>query len=82
MEEIGFEDVVEKSFYWPSSSWARGKYFKQIAMYFQEDILNGLEAISLRVMGLLGWSVDEIRAFLPAVRKDLKDTSVHAFLPM
>lgn len=50
MEEIGFEDVIEKSFYWPTSLWARGKYFNDIVMLCQETILRGLEALSLKVM--------------------------------
>lgn len=82
MEEIGFEDVVEKSYYWPTSTWAKGKYFKEVAMYWQEDLLNGLEAISLKVMGVMGWSVEEIQVFLAEVRNDIKNTSMHAFLPM
>jgi hypothetical protein len=82
MEEIGFEDVVEHQFYWPTSGWPKGKYFKTLAMYWQEDLLSGLEAISLKVMGLMGWSADEIRVFLAGVRNDVKDTSIHAYLPM
>jgi hypothetical protein len=82
MEEIGFEDVVEKHFYWPTSMWAKGRYFKQVAMYCQEDFLNGLEALSLRVMGVLGWSAEETMVFLAGVRQDFKDTSIHAYLPM
>lgn len=82
MEEIGFEDVVEKRYYWPTSPWAKGKYFKAISAYFQEDLLNGLEAISLKVMGVLGWSVEEIYVLLADVRNDIKNTSLHAFLPM
>jgi hypothetical protein len=82
MEEIGFEDVVEKTFYWPASPWARGKYFKDLAMYFQEDLLNALEGVSLKVMGLAGWTVEEILVLLASVRNDIRDTSIHAFLPM
>ncbi len=82
MEEAGFEDAVEKQFYWPTSAWAKGIYFKQIAMYWQDDLLNGLEAISLKVMGVMGWSAEETRVFLEGVRKDVKDTSVHTYLPM
>ena len=82
MEEAGFEDVVEKLYYWPTSTWAKGKYFKEVSVYFQEDLLSGLDGISLKIMGLMGWSADEIRAFLPGVREDIKNPSIHAFLPM
>ena len=82
MEEIGFEDVIEKSFYWPTNPWAKGKYFKDVAMYFQENTLSGLEGISLKVIGALGWSIEEIQALLEEVRKDVKDISIHAFMPV
>jgi hypothetical protein len=82
MEEAGFEDVVEKAFYWPLSPWAKGKYFKQIAMYVQADLLEGIEAISLKTIGALGWSAEKIKDFLEDVRKDLTDTSIHVFIPM
>lgn len=82
MEELGLEDIAEKSFYWPTSIWARGRYFKDVATFFQEDLLNALEGVSLRVMGIMGWSVDEILVFLAGVREDIKDTSIHAYLPV
>ena len=82
LEEIGFEDVVEKRFYLPMNTWAKGKYFKQLSLYCQADLLNGLEAISFRTMGAMGWSAEDIRSFLPGVRKDIHDTSIHAYVPL
>lgn len=82
MEEIGFEDVVERHFYWPTSAWAKGPYYKTLAMYFQDNLLSGLEGISMKVMCHAGWSPDEVRVFLAGVRKDIKDTSIHAYLPL
>jgi hypothetical protein len=82
MEEIGFQDVVEKKFYWPTNAWAKGEYFKRIALYWQANLLNGLEGISFKVMSAMGWSAEEIQAFLPRVRRDVKDSSIHAYLSM
>jgi hypothetical protein len=82
MEEIGFEEVVEKHFYWPTNTWAKGRYFKQLGMYVQEDLLIGLEGMSLKVMGVIGWSAEQVWPFLEEVRKDIKDTSIHAYIPM
>jgi hypothetical protein len=50
-----FENIVEKSFYWPTSGWAKGTHYKQVAALFQADILNGIEGISLKILGMLGW---------------------------
>jgi hypothetical protein len=82
MEEIGFEDVVETKYYWPINSWAKGKYYKHISLYAQADFLNGLEGMSLKVLGSMGWSAEEVRVFLVDVRKDIKDTAIHCYCPM
>jgi hypothetical protein len=82
MEEIGFENVVEKSFYWPTGLWAKGTYYKQIGAIWQADLLNGVEGASLKILGQLGWTVDEIRAFLVGVKKDLQDPSITCYCHM
>jgi hypothetical protein len=82
MEDIGFEDVVQKTFFWPTNPWAKGDYFKKLGLLFREDLLIGLEGISLKVMGLMGWAPEDIQAFLTGLRKDIQDPAIHAFLPM
>ena len=74
--------MVEKKFYWPVNAWAKGKYYKQISVYAQEDFLSGLEGLSLKIMGSMGYSADEVREMLVGVRKDIKDTAVHCYCPM
>lgn len=81
-EEIGFEDVVEKRFYWPLNPWAKGKYYKHLSVLAQTDLLNGLEGLSLKVMGSMGWSAEEVKEYLVDVRRDVKDTKVHCYCPM
>jgi len=80
MEEIGFSNVVEHRFYWPLGPWANGKYYKTLGNCTQEVALSGLEGISFKVMGAVGWSIDEIQPFLEHVRKDMKDPSLHAYM--
>lgn len=82
MEETGFEDVVEKRFFWPTSPWAKGEYYKAIAAYFPADLLKGAEGLSLKVLKALDWTAEEVQAFVPGVKRDLKDTSIHAYFPM
>jgi hypothetical protein len=50
--------VVEKKYYWPLNKWPKGDYYKQISVYAQADLLNGLDGMSLKLMGLMGWSAD------------------------
>ncbi|OTA67099.1 S-adenosyl-L-methionine-dependent methyltransferase [Hypoxylon sp. EC38] len=79
-EDAGFVDIVEKRFYWPTSPWAKGRYFKTVAAYFQEDMLAGLEAMSLKVLGVLGMSPEQVREFVEEVKRDFRDTNIHAYL--
>ncbi|KAI0405260.1 S-adenosyl-L-methionine-dependent methyltransferase [Xylaria palmicola] len=79
-EEAGFVDIVDRRFYWPTSPWAKGKYFKTVAMYFQEDMISGLEAISMKVLQATGMTPGEIEAFCEEVRADFRDTNLHAYL--
>jgi hypothetical protein len=83
MRDAGFEDVVEKNFYWPTSTWAKGEYYKKVATYFQEDMLNGVEGISMKIFTrFMGWTAEEVKAFLVGVKRDFRDRSIHAYLPM
>lgn len=82
MQDIGFEDVVEKRFYWPLNPWAKGDFYKHISAFAQADFLSGLEGLSLKVMGSMGWSADEVRVFLTDVRKDVKNTDIHSYCSM
>jgi len=82
MIEAGFEDVQEKNFYWPASPWPKGEYYKNVAAYFQENMLTGMDGISAKVLGLLGWDAERIREFLGRVKSDFRDTDIKAYLPM
>lgn len=78
-EEIGFEDVVEKKHYFPLNAWPKGDFYKRVSVYAQTDLLNGLEGLSLKLMGLMGWSTEEIKEFLVGVKDDVQNTSIHVY---
>jgi hypothetical protein len=82
MEEIGFEAVVELTFYMPTNPWAKGNYFKQIGSLLEENYMIGIEAMSLKVIGALGWTAEEIREFLVKVRRDVQDPTITCYCPM
>lgn len=60
----------------------------QIGIWSQENCLSGLAAFSLAVFTRprsehgLGWSKEELEVLLAGVRKDLKNTDIHAYFPM
>ncbi|RDW66209.1 hypothetical protein BP6252_09844 [Coleophoma cylindrospora] len=80
MEESGFENVTEETYYLPTNPWPKGQYFKTISKWFQADVLPSLDGISMKMFSSLGWSADQIKAFLDDVRKDFQDPSLHAYL--
>jgi hypothetical protein len=82
MEEIGFEGVVERNFYMPTNPWAKGEYFKQIGALLEENYTKGIEGMSLRVIGALGWTAEEIREFLAQVKRDIQDPSITCYTRM
>lgn len=60
LEEIGFEDVLKKRFFRPTSSWAKRKYYKSIGAFFQQDLNKCLEGICLKALRALDWTTKEI----------------------
>jgi len=81
-EELGFENVVEKKYFFPCNPWPKGKFYKEMSVYAQTDLLNGLEGLSLKVLCANGWTAAEVKAYLPAVRADIKNTKMHMYAPM
>ncbi|KAL3425459.1 methyltransferase domain-containing protein [Phlyctema vagabunda] len=83
LHEAGFVDVVEKHQYWPLNPWARGKKEKVLGMWTQQDMLDGLDGVStaLFVRGL-NWTKEQVDVFLERVRKDVKNTDIHAYVDL
>ncbi|KAJ9142395.1 S-adenosyl-L-methionine-dependent methyltransferase [Pleurostoma richardsiae] len=79
-EEVGFQNVVERRFYWPVGPWAKGDYYKSLATYFMEDIKRGMEPITMKLLPILGWSKEEMQVLLAKVRQDLTNPNIHAYL--
>jgi cytochrome c2 len=82
MEEIGFDEVTERTFYWPLGPWAEGEYYKQVGKFAQENYHDGMEGISLKVMEAEGWEADEIVRFLEEVKREIRGGKLRAYLPM
>lgn len=83
MEAAGFVDVVEKQFQWPSNTWPRGKYFKTLGMWFNQDMQQGLSGIAMATFTrALGMSREEVEKFVIEVRNDMNDKRIHAYIPV
>jgi len=80
MEDIGFVDVVEIHFPWALNTWPRGKKEKLVALWMQQDLLDGLQGFSMRALVKgLGWSTEEVELLLMDVRKDIHNRQIHAY---
>ncbi len=81
--DAGFENVQEFKYLWPSQWPRKGRYFQTLALYFQQDLHDGLEGLTMKLFtNFLGWSREDVLSFLTAVKKDLRDPSVHAYAQM
>ncbi|KAF9769132.1 hypothetical protein IL306_013494 [Fusarium sp. DS 682] len=83
LEKASFTDVVEKQFKWPINEWPKDKHYKELGRWSYANINNGLEGLLLGLFTrFLGWSADEVRVFCTAMRKQLRDRSIHAYIPV
>ena len=83
MADAGFVNITEKRFAVPVNPWARGRENKIIGAMEQENLLEVADGITKAIFTkALGWSVEEVEVLLADVRKNLKDQSIHAYLPL
>lgn len=81
MEAAGFVDIVEKHFYWPCNTWPKGKKEKLIGLWTQQNLLDGISAMSMAVLTRgAGWTKEEVEIFLAAVREDIKNRRIHSYI--
>ncbi|KAH6675644.1 S-adenosyl-L-methionine-dependent methyltransferase [Halenospora varia] len=82
-EDAGFVDVVEQHFQWPMNTWPKGTRMKTLGTYWQEDMLRGLEALSMAVLTRGGgMKKEEVLELTAEVRKDIHNKNIHAYLPI
>ncbi|KAJ5348081.1 uncharacterized protein N7506_001334 [Penicillium brevicompactum] len=78
--EAGFEEVRDKLFKVPSSTWPTDPLEKEIGKYNLCSLLLAVESYSLALFTrVLGWSNERTQVFLAGVRHDLKNPNVHTY---
>lgn len=79
IRDAGFINVKHKLLPIPVGTWPRDRRLKEVGAFDLVQFLEGLEAISLRVLtGVQGWGSDELKVFLALVRKDLNNPRLYA----
>ena len=81
-EAAGFINIREVKFKMPLGSWPKDPELKQIGMMNLVQVLDGLEAFSLKTLEAMGWSPVEIEVFLASVRQEIKSNQCHSYQPL
>ncbi|GJC84861.1 secondary metabolism regulator LAE1 [Colletotrichum liriopes] len=81
VKEAGFQNVVHKHYKIPIGPWAKDPHYKDLGMINLMQLLDGLEAFTLKPFcGVLGWTTEEAHVLLAKVRKEMKSGAFHAHL--
>lgn len=80
-DNTGLVNIHHQPFRIPVGPWPKDPHMKDIGMWELVQLLDGLEAFSLRLLtAALGWTKEEVLGLLDGVRKDLKNPKIHAWL--
>ncbi|KAE8454620.1 hypothetical protein EG329_000243 [Mollisiaceae sp. DMI_Dod_QoI] len=83
MLAAGFENVTQTLYKWPTNQWPKDPRMKEIGMWAHEAIAGSLSGLTLGFFTRgLGWTAEEVEVFLVGVRKDMRNTKVHAWMPV
>ena len=83
LKEVGFVNIRAHIIKWPSNLWPKDKKEKTLGMWQNENMCYGIEGFSLALFTrILGWKKEEVDVFLMKVRRDIRDRSIHSYLPM
>lgn len=67
----------------PIGSWPKDAKLKEIGTFQSIQELQVIDSYTPGVFSrVLGWSDDEIQVFMAKVRNDLKNPSIHLYLPV
>lgn len=83
MIKAGFTDVVEQQYKWPIGVWPKDKYYKEIGYWTFANLDHGVEGLMMALLTRgMGWTREQVLIFCSQARACLRDTSVHAYIPM
>lgn len=83
LDDVGFEDVVLDRFKWPSNPWPKEPHYKRIGEWNFHNFVDAAEALAMAPLTRgHNWTKEEVQVFLVGVRKDMRDTKAHSYMPM
>ncbi|SCO76926.1 related to TAM domain methyltransferase [Fusarium oxysporum] len=79
----GFENVREEIRKMPLGSWPKDPKLKEIGKYQSIQEAQAIESYTPQIFSaVLGWSQEEIQVFMAKVKNEIKDPSIHLYLPV
>ncbi|KAH6977650.1 S-adenosyl-L-methionine-dependent methyltransferase [Ilyonectria destructans] len=83
LKGAGFVDIQQEIHKIPIGEWPKDPKLKEIGRYQSVQELKFVDSYTPGVFGrILGWSEEEIQVFMAKVKNDLKDPSIHLYLPV
>ncbi|KXH45424.1 UMTA protein [Colletotrichum nymphaeae SA-01] len=83
LTEVGFEDVALTRYKWPTNPWPKDPKHKRIGEWNFHNFAGAVETMALAPLTRVhGWTKEEVLVFSAEVRKDLRDSKVHAYFPI
>ncbi|KAK2667039.1 hypothetical protein RAB80_017460 [Fusarium oxysporum f. sp. vasinfectum] len=83
MGKVGFTNIVETRFKWPSNCWPKDKKYKELGAWNNENTRLVFESVTLAPLTRgLDWTIEEVDVLLADVRKELNDPNIHAYWPI
>ncbi|KAL7274171.1 hypothetical protein RUND412_002931 [Rhizina undulata] len=79
LEDVGCEDVTNKSLKLPIGPWPKGNHEKELGMYWRQNFIDSLEATSLALMRSLGWEMQEAERFRVDALAALRNRNYHMY---
>ncbi|TKW59810.1 hypothetical protein CTA1_10369 [Colletotrichum tanaceti] len=80
VKDAGFVGVFHEQFKQPIGPWPKHPHYRDIGMTNLIQVLDGLEAFSLKtICGIHGWTKEEVLVLLAHVRQELKSAAFHAY---
>jgi hypothetical protein len=82
-QEAGFVDVVEERLQWPLNTWPKGKYYKTLGLWYNQDLHEAFEGLTMAVFTrVYGMKKEEVQEIVSEVLGDIDDKNIHSYLAL
>jgi len=83
LAQAGFVNIKETTLRLPTNTWPADIRMKQLGALTCQNLLDGLEGLSLALFTRqLGWTREEVARFVADVRKDVVNTDYHGYFEL